>query len=57
MKTNNESVKSHHTYIRQNRLKMITTDKEGHYIIKNVSIHEENITSIHRHLPNTKEPK
>ena len=46
---------SSHTYIRQTRLKLkaVTRDEEGHYIIITGSIHQEELTVINVYAPNT----
>lgn len=35
----------------------VIRDKEGHYIIIQRSIHQEDITIINIYVPNTREPK
>ena len=39
------------------RLKAVTRDEEGHYIIITVSIHQEELTIINVYAPNTGAPK
>ena len=50
---------SSHTYIRKLdfKLKAVTRDEEGHYIIITGSIHQEELTIINVYAPNTEAPK
>ena len=40
------------TCIRQNKMKIVTRDKEGHYIMIKDSIQEEDITIVNIYAPN-----
>ena len=46
-------------YIRKRdfKLKIVKRDKEGHFIMINVSIHQEDITIINIYAPNIGAPK
>ena len=48
-----------HTYIRQIdfKIKKITRDKDGHYIMIKGTFHQEDITLINIYAPNTGAPK
>ena len=39
------------------KIKGVTRDEEGHYIIITGSIHQEDLTIINIYVPNLKEPK
>ena len=47
---------SYHTKI-DFKIKTVTRDKEGHYIMINGSIQEEDITIVNTHAPNIETPE
>ena len=54
-----EEGRSSNPHVIQNRpkIKKITRDKEGHYIMMNGSIQEENIAIVNIQAPNIEEPQ